>query len=228
MLKKLFGVLILAGLTFACSAREVGANDPFGRPTFANLPICPPCITPSYASPMVPISVREQSSDKSEPASMQGSGSSQAPPIALDGRPGTGLGLPTGLLVPSKTDVVHQIDPKAAALLAQLMDAAGKLSLPKVEVPISPTLNPETSRSLSQLSDRISLLSWLGSGLLTIFGAGKLGQWAVLAVSGLQSFIAARSQASQTSPGTLELRSLLRELLEGKAAVPSSIPPQGS
>lgn len=227
MVRMLFAAVSLGLLAVGCSGGEVRAGDPFSSSPASEPANCLPCTTPSSASPTASTRAAERLSDASNPAPMQGSGSLPPPPIALDGRPGTGLGLPTGLLVPSKTDVNHQLDPKMVALLAQLVESLKVNGLPKVEVPITPTLPPETSRSLSSMGDRLSLLASVGTAVLSIFGLGRLGQWVVPVVTGLQSFFVARAQAQ----GTISINGAspypANRSSAASPAAPSSTPPPG-
>lgn len=144
----------------------------------------------------------------------------QAPGTALDPRPGTGSGLISGLLQGGKMEVQHGLAPQVDARLGKIQELLSGLGQGKVS--ITPTLPPEISQSLSATSDRLNLLASLASVVLTIFGAGKVGPWVVLAVNGLRSFFAARSATGQQSAEVAALLEALKQLLAVNPAARSS------
>ncbi len=226
-------VLVLSTLALIATAfaKEAKAQGPFVQGAKAPIfppQIVPPSITPSSAFQTGGVSVAEPSLLSSNPVQMPAIISSPPPLTALDQLPGTGSKSPTGPILGRRPEDGPTTGTEGLALLARLRDRLDKLELPKPEVTISPTLPPETSQSLSQASTALTLLGWVGSGVLTIFGLGRLSPLAALVVRGLQSVIAARSQAKPPSPGLDALLLALSKSLVDKVEAGNSTPPPAS
>ena len=117
----------------------------------------------------------------------------QAPPIALDPLPGTGLKLPIGV-GPSK--ISHEL---SEPTIAKLKEILGQLRPPQ-QVPITLPLEAETTQRLSRISLLVEVLLYVlgAAGGASILG--RFGPLAALVVRGLQLANQERSKESPMTP----------------------------
>lgn len=158
----------------------------------------PTSVTPPAELPEEVQAVQEQSL----PPVVTVPGTSPQQGIAGDKRPDAGSPSLIGRLIGDKMKI------ELGDELAKVIKDFDLSKLPQPKVSISAPISPETSASLESLPPRLHTLLTFLQVAAGLFVGGKLGQWGVLAVSGLRSFIsgvsslqAQLSAAQQTASG---------------------------